>query len=182
MKILHGFVGMFLGFAVSLSAHAVVEAPKHAFKNTYDQLLEELPNVRSKMEETKPADDGLKHWVGAVSIGSASSVVEISGKDKNAITKLTVTLLFDTETTDADYDNAEALRDVLFQGLLGRGAAFNLLNDFWVKELARQQPIIRAGGKPKGGTKTIGNGASEVSLELISHPGLLSAIYSMKLL
>jgi hypothetical protein len=182
MKILNGLIGMFLGLAVSLSAHAVVDTPKHAFKNTYDELLEELPNVRSKMEESKPADDGLKHWVGAVPIGSASSVIEISGKDKNAITKLTVILLFDTKTTDADYDNAEALRDVLFQGLLGRGAAFSLLNDFWVKELARQQPIIRAGGTPKGGTKKIGNGTSEVSLVLISGPGVLSAIYSMKLL
>ena len=181
MKVSKGLVGILLGLAVSLSINAA-EPPKHAFKNSYDQLLEELPNVRSEMEETKPADDGFKNWVGAVQVGTASSVVQITGKDKNSLTKLTVVLIFDTKTTDSDYDNAEALRDVLFQGLLGRGAAFENLNDFWVKELARQQPIIKAGGAPKRGVKTVGNGTYELSLELVSHPGNLSAIYSMKLL
>lgn len=76
MKVSKGLVGILLGLAVSLSIHAA-ESPKHAFKNSYDQLLEELPNVRSEMEETKPADDGFKNWVGAVQVGTASSVVQI---------------------------------------------------------------------------------------------------------
>lgn len=180
MKLINCLVGVFFGLAVSLFVHAAVENPKHAFKNSYDQLLEELPNVRSQMTEAD--SDGLKRWVGTVPIGSASSVVQVSGKGKDAITELSVILLFTTETTNADYDNAEALRDVLFQGLLGRGAAFDLLNDFWVKELARQQPIIRAGGKPKPGLKTVGNGAAQVSLQLINLPQGLMAIYATKLL
>ncbi|APC16308.1 hypothetical protein BLL42_11425 [Pseudomonas frederiksbergensis] len=180
MKVVNGLLGILLGLAVSLSAHAVADSPKHAFKNSYDQLLEELPNVRSQLTETDT--DGLKRWVGTVPVGSAASIVQISGKGKDAITELTVMLLFTATTTNADYDNAEALRDVLFQGLLGRGAAFGLVNDFWVHELARQQPIIRAGGKPKSGVKTVGKGTSQVSLELVNTPQGLMAIYSMKLL
>lgn len=181
MKVVNGLFGILFGLAVSLSAHAT-DTPKHAFKNSYDQLLEELPNVRSEMEEAKPTADGFKQWLGAVQVGTASSVIQIAGKDENSLTRLTVMLIFDSKTTDSDYGNAEALRDVLFQGLLGRGAAFENLNSFWVKELARQQPIIRAGGTPKRGTKIVGNGTYELSVELISHLGNLSAIYSMKLL
>ncbi|WP_339524209.1 hypothetical protein [Pseudomonas sp. EL_65y_Pfl2_R96] len=180
MKIVNGLIGILLGLAVSLSAHAVVDSPKHAFKNTYDQLLEELPNVRSQLTETD--ENGMKRWGGTVPVGSAASIVQITGKGKDAITELTVMILSTPSTTDTDYDNAEALRDVLFQGLLGRGAAFDLVNDFFVEELARQQPILKAGGKPKPGVKKIARGTSQVSLELVKAPQGLMVIYSMKLI
>ena len=170
----------FLAFTVWMSAYAAVGSPKHAFKNTYDQMLAELPNVRSQLTESDT--DGLKRWVGTVQVGSAAAVIQISGKDKNSITALTVLLLSSPSTDENDYGNAEALRDVLFQGLLGRGAAFSLVNEFFVQELERQQPILRAGGQPKRGVKKIAQGTSEVSLELSRPPQGLMAIYSMKLL
>ncbi|NMY01486.1 hypothetical protein HBO12_00860 [Pseudomonas sp. WS 5059] len=180
MKLANGLISLFLCLAVSLSAHAAIDSPKHAFKKSYDQMLEELPNVRSQLTETDT--DGLKRWGGTVPVGSAASIVQISGKGKDAITGLTVMLLSNDSTSVSDYRNAEALRDVLFQSLVGRGAAFDLVNDFFVQELDRQQPIIRAGGKPKAGIKKIGKGTSQVSLELVSTPKGMMAIYSMKLL
>ncbi|MBP5056363.1 hypothetical protein [Pseudomonas chlororaphis] len=172
------FITACLAFTVWMSAQAAVELPKHAFKKTYDQMLAELPNVSSQLTESDV--DGLKRWVGTVPMGTASTVVQISGKDKNSITALTVMLLSSPSTTDLDYENAEALRDVLFQGLLGRGAGFDVVNDFFVQELDRQQPILRAGGVPKRGVKRIAK--VEISLELSRPPQGLMAIYAMKLL
>lgn len=58
----------------------------------------------------------------------------------------------------------------MFQGLLDKGDAFKLVDDFYVAELARQQPFIKAGGKPKRGVKTTAKGTSQVSLELVQAP------------
>ncbi|MCB2256641.1 hypothetical protein KTQ74_32480, partial [Pseudomonas chlororaphis] len=157
-----------------------IESPKHAFKHSYDQMLSELPNVQSQLTESEA--DGLKRWAGTVNVGSAAAIVQIKGKDKNSITALTVMLLSTPATSDSDYDSAEALRDVLFKGLLGSGAAFDLVNDFFLQELERQQPILKAGGKPNPGIKKLASGTSEVSLELARPPQGLMAIYSMKLL
>lgn len=173
-------ITMFLAFTIWITAQAAIESPKNAFKHTYDQMLAELPNVQSQLTESD--SNGLKRWGGTVQIGSAAAVIQISGKDKNSITALTVMLLSTPTTSDADYESAEALRDVLFQGLLGRGAAFGLINDFFLEELDRQQPILKAGGKPKAGVKKIAKGTSEVSLELAKAPQGLMAIYAMKLL
>ncbi|WP_338508500.1 hypothetical protein [Pseudomonas poae] len=169
-----------LTLAICLSAQAAVETPKHAFKHSLDQMLAELPNVQSQLSEAE--SDGLKRWSGTVQVGSAAAVVQISGKDSSTITGLTVVLLSTPSTNDADYERAETLRDVLFQGLLGRGSAFNLVNNFFVEELARQQPILLAGGKPKSTVKKIAKGTSEVRLELARAPQGLLATYAMKLL
>lgn len=170
----------FLTLAVWVSAQAAVESPKHAFKHNLDQMLAELPYVQSQLSES--GSDGLKRWSGTVQVGSAAAVVQISGKDSSTITGLTVILLSTPSTSDADYERAEALRDVLFQGLLGRGSAFSLVNDFFIDELARQQPILLAGGKPKSAAKKIAKGTSEVRLELARAPQGLAATYAMKLL
>lgn len=169
-----------LALVVWVSAHAAVEPPKHAFKKTYDQMLAELPNVQNQLTESDL--NGSKRWNGTVQVGSVAAIIQINGKDKNSITGLTVMLLSTPASSDADYDSAEALRDVLFQGLLGRGAAFGLINDFFVQELERQQPILLAGGTPKPGVKQLAKGTTEARLELARAPQGLMAVYAMKLL
>lgn len=179
MKVASYLLAACLTLLFSTAGHAA-DVPKHAFKKTYDQMLAELPNVQSQLVESEV--DGMKRWAGNVPVGTANALIQINGKDKNAVTGLTVMLFFTPDTQDNDFTNAEALRDVLFQGLLGRGAAFETVNDFFVKELDRQQPIIRAGGKPNRGDKKIAQGTSLVSLELVKTPQGLMAIYAMKLL
>ena len=171
---------MCLALVVWVSANAAVDSPKHAFKYSYDQMLAELPNVQSQLTELDVS--GSKRWNGTVQIGSVAAVVQIDGKDKESITGLTVMLLSTPASSDADYDRAEALRDVLFQGLLGRGTAFSVINDFFIQELERQQPILLAGGKPKPGVKNIAKGTAEARLALARAPQGLMAIYAMKLL
>ncbi len=163
-----------------VSAYAENNVPKHAFKKTYDQILTELPNVRSQLEESDI--DGMKRWMGNIPVGTASAVVQITGKNKDTINSLTVILIFTQSTKHSDYDGAEALRDVLFQGLLGRGDAFDLVNDFFESELDRQRPIIMAGGQPSLGIKKIAKGTAKVSLQLSRSPEGLIAYYSLKLL
>lgn len=180
MKAVRGLIGIICGVAISSSVYAATGDPTHAFKHSYDQLLEELPHVRDQLTETDV--QGMKRWSGTVPVGSAASIVQVSGKDKSSITGLTVILISTPSTSNTDYDSAEALRDVLFQGLLGKGDAFKLVDDFYVAELARQQPIIKAGGKPKRGVKKIAEGTSQVSLELVQAPQGFMAIYSVKLL
>ena len=169
-----------IAFTVWVSTSAVAEQPRHSFVRTYDQMLDELPNVKSKLVESSV--DGIKRWNGSMSVGSATVAIRIRGENKNAVTALTVILLATPSTTESDYRNAEALRNVLFQGLLGGGAPLDLVNDFFVHELTRQEQILKAGGQPKRGVQRMAQGASEASLELDKVSRGFIAIYAIKML
>ena len=181
MKASHRFIIACLACFTIVTAHAENEIPKHSFKKSYDEMLAELPNVRDQLSE-KDLGSGMKQWVGSVPVGTAAAVVQIKGKGKESITELTLILLFSTGTKETDYANAEYLRDVLFRGLIGRRDSFDYVNDFFTQEMLRQAPIIRAGGKPKRGVKSVGYGTSELSVEISLIPQGLMALYSMRLL
>ncbi|WP_454843803.1 hypothetical protein [Pseudomonas gorinensis] len=163
------------------TAHAAGETPKNAFKRTYDQMLAELPNVRSELSEQN-VGSGMKLWVGVVPIGTADAVVQIKGIGKDQITELTVLFIFSTETQDRDYENAFYLRDVLFQALIGSKDSFDYVNAFFIGETRRQRPIIRAGGTPERGVKNIGYGTAQLTVEITPTPRGLIATYSMRAL
>ena len=181
MKAIYRFGVACIACLLFVTAHAENKVPKHSFKKSYDQMLAELPNVRDQLSE-KDLGSGMKRWIGAVPVGTADAVIQITGNGKENITELTVLLLFTTKTNENDYENAEYLRDVLFQGLIGRKDSFDYVNGFFTQEMQRQAPIIRAGGTPKRGVKTIGYGASELSVEISPVPQGFMALYSMRLL
>lgn len=49
MKAVRGLIGIICGVAISVFLYAATGAPKHAFKHSYGQPLEELPNVREQL-------------------------------------------------------------------------------------------------------------------------------------
>lgn len=178
MRLRKRLLSLAAGLCLATSVVAA-EKPKHAFNTSYEQMMEELPNVKNQMRKSEV--DGHVRWLGNLSLGTSAAVVQIDGwGEKDAVTGLTVLLFFNENTATQDYDRAEALRDVLIQTLIGKGEAFESVNNFFADELARQQPIILAGGTPKRGVTR--KASLELSVEIARPPQGLMAIYNMKLI
>ncbi|WLI50631.1 hypothetical protein [Pseudomonas sp. FP833] len=179
MKIFYRSLIAYFALSIVVSVHAADDTSKHAFKKTYDQLLSELPNVQSQLSET--SDDVEKIWVGTVPLGRAKALIKITGKNKDKLTSLSMTLVCPADAETRDYDNLEALRDVLFQGLIGSGDTFDLVNAFWAQEFRRQERILKAGGVPTRGTKKYNNGTTELSVQLSRQAQGLSSYFAIQL-
>jgi hypothetical protein len=155
----------------------VAQAAPTPFKTTYDELLDELPNVKAQMKDGESAREGYLRKEGLIDIGSAQFQLVAEGRTMTALDALVMVLIISPATDGADANKADQVANLFVRKMAKADAAYWQAKMFFEQEAARQISVLKAGGVPKS-TEMV-KGKTRLSTHVFRDGDRIAILYSL---
>jgi len=154
----------------------VAQAAPTPFKTTYDELLDEFPNIHAELKEVTPLTEGNKRRGGSIKIGTGLLLLEAEGKSMDKLELFSCGMIITSQTSTSDTDTIDELCYSFVRKLARTEKTYWQARAYMAEELKRQLNVIKAGGVPKAIHKVSGQTRQSVSVN--AGNGLMSVSYS----